>query len=287
VAEILRAAFLGPDTKNPNRATVLKALIAEAGALPPQKLSAAHVLEVEAIWRKRSPFTRHNYAKALRQVLRWLWEHHGAPKLDGAVPRTTSPRPRNVTVHDDERAALLTAAPPHLRLWLLLCGDLAIRSGTAIRIGPEHFNRQRGTLSFTTKCDEHLTLPVTTAIEALIDKCNPHDSLPYVCQLWREHSRTIKRGGHPSTFRTNTLREQFTQLRKRLGLRRVTLHDHRRTAAVAMLEHSRDVRDVQALLGHKNLTSTFHYLDHQLRPISRHTLELIKRPKAQDEERTA
>jgi len=197
------------------------------------------------------------------------------------------PRPRNVTVTDDERAALLAAAPAHLRLWLLLCSDMAIRSGTAIRIGPQHWNRQRGTLSFTTKCEERLTLPVTTEIETLIDQCDPNDPLPFVCQLWREHSRTIKRGGHPSTFRTNTLREQFTQLRNSLGLRRVTLHDHRRTTAVAMLRHTHDVREVQALLGHKNLQSTFWYLDHDLRPIRRDTLELIKRPQPQEAKRTA
>ena len=52
----------------------------------------------------------------------------------------------------------------------------------------------------------------------------------------------------------------------------------RRTAAVAMLEYTRDVRDVQALLGHRNLPSTLWYLDHDLRPIKRSTLELLKRP---------
>jgi site-specific recombinase XerC len=55
-------------------------------------------------------------------------------------------------------------------------------------------------------------------------------------------------------------------------------HDLRRTTAVAMLRATHDLRDVQAILGHKNLTSTMWYLDHELRPVKRSTLELIKRP---------
>jgi integrase/recombinase XerC len=246
-------------------------------------------MEIDAALRTKgyAHSTRWNYAKALRQLLRWLWEHHGAPKLDAQIRKYSMPRPRNVTVRDDERAALLDAAPAHLRLWLLLCSDLAIRSSTAADLAPSHYNRQRGTLSFTTKCDEHMTLPITAAVEALINRCDPDNPESFVRQLWRANRTKHTRGAPLNTMDTNQLRRQLRHLRNALGMRRVTLHDHRRTTAVAMLEHTRDVREVQALLGHKNLQSTFWYLDHDMRPIHRHTLELIKKPKPQDEERTA
>ena len=57
---------------------------------------------------------------------------------------------------------------------------------------------------------------------------------------------------------------------------RIRPHDFRRTAAVKLLEHTRDVRDVQALLGHKRLANTVHYLDHVLSPVSLAALESIK-----------
>ncbi len=75
------------------------------------------------------------------------------------------------------------------------------------------------------------------------------------------------------------LRNQFQKLRKSLGINHhITPHDLRRTSAVAMLEFSHDVREVQALLGHRNLQSTLWYLDHDLRPVKRSTLEILKRP---------
>lgn len=165
-----------------------------------------------------------------------------------------------------------------MRLWLLLCADLAIRSGTAINIAPAHYNAQRGTLSFTTKCDEHLTLPVTGEIQALIDQCDQNNPESFVRQLWRRQRARPYRGARLKTMSINRLRKQYAELRHQLGIRKITAHDHRRTAAVAMLEHTKDVREVQALLGHKNLGSTFWYLDHDLRPIQRETLEAIKRP---------
>jgi integrase len=288
LVEILRAAFLGPGSGTPSRA-MAKALIAQAGSQPPSRLSSAHIIEINAQLRTNSyaASTRWNYSKALRQILRWLWEHHGAPKLDDSVRKYPKPRPRNITARPDEIATILAAAPDHMRLWLLFCSDLAIRSGTAIRLGPAHYNRQRGTLSFTTKCDEHLTLPVTAEIESLIRLCNLNNPESFVHQLWRAYHATPRRGGQLRTLTTNGLRDRFAHLRKQLDLRRITPHDLRRTTAVNMLEHSRDIRDVQGLLGHKDLNSTVWYLDHALRPIQRNTLELIKRPHPAQEEKTA
>ena len=226
---------------------------------------------------KYATSTRAYRAKALRQILRWLWENHGAPKLDSHVRRYASPRPRNVTVTEQEREALFAAAPPHMRLWLLLCSDLAIRSGTAIALGPRHFNTHTGTLTFTTKYDERLTLPATAEIRALIATCDTSDPLSFVRQLWQRQHHADHMTGRCTTLTADALRHSYTRMRKRLGItRKLVPHDFRRTTAVAMLRHSGDIRDVQAVLGHRSLQSTIWYLDHDLRPVKRASLELIK-----------
>jgi integrase len=71
----------------------------------------------------------------------------------------------------------------------------------------------------------------------------------------------------------------YRRLLKTVGIKRkLTPHDFRRTTAVHLYEQTHDARDVQALLGHRSLGSTIWYLDHDLRPVNRNTLELIKLP---------
>jgi len=136
-----------------------------------------------------------------------------------------------------------------------------------------------------------LTLPVTDAIEALLSDCNHTSRTCYVRQLWLREKGTVGRKPKATNSKgSHHLNRIFTDLRRKLGLeRRFVPHDLRRTAAVGMLEATGDIRDVQALLGHRNLNSTLWYLDHDLRPVSRSTLELIKgkRTNHPKEEKTA
>jgi integrase len=205
------------------------------------------------------------------------------------VRKTPSPSPRNVTADHGEVDALIDHAPAHLRLWILLCSDLAIRSGTASALSPRHYHQHAGTLEFTTKYQERATLPVTDAVRELIEACDQTADIPFVRQLWTQNhtGRRLQPEAKHRSFNV-TLHIQFQQLLKSAGItRRITPHDLRRTTAVAMLDYTKDVRAVQALLTHKRLTSTIWYLDHNLRPVQRQTLEFIKRPPAQKEERTA
>jgi integrase len=258
----------------------MRSIIAEAGSLNPKKLSSAHAAEIDHKL-KISHYalsTKKNYANSIRKLLKWLWEAHGAEKTDSEIQHYTGVRPRNVTVRNEEAERLLEAAPPFLRLWLLLCADLGIRSGTSAIIAPENYDPRRNELRFTTKMGAKLTLPVTDEIQALIMPCDHTSSTPYVRQLWVKETKGQR--GRPvgtKAKKTTHLNRLMTELRMSLGLtRRFTPHDLRRTVAVAMLETTNDVRDVQALLGHRNLGSTLWYLDHDLRQVKRQNLELIK-----------
>lgn len=236
--------------------------------------------------------TKVSYARAAKRHLLWLWEHHGAKKLDGALRKYASIRPRNVTATDEERELVLNAAPPHLRLWLLLCSDLAIRSGTATILNPGHYDRHTRKLTFKTKRDESVMIPVTEEIAQLLNDCDFSSTVSFVRQLWNKNKTRqmiAYRGRMPDPHgQSATLSALFCKLRRSLGIdRKLTPHDLRRTTAVAMYEHTKDVRDVQALLGHTSLASTIWYLDHHLRPIQRATLELIKRSASARKEQTA
>jgi integrase/recombinase XerC len=211
--------------------------------------------------------------------------YHGAPKLDELITRQPGLRPRNVTATDAEKQTLLHGLPGHLHLMLLLCSDLAIRSGTASRIAPTHYDQARGILSFATKAGERLTLPTTSAIAEVLDTCDLESQTPFVMQVWMR----INGGRKPDPMtRFPPFVQQFAVARRALGIhRKLTFHDFRRTTAVGMLRASGDVRDVQALLGHRTLASTIWYLDHDLRPVKRATLELIKTPNWRKDTKTA
>lgn len=212
-------------------------------------------------------------------MLRWLWEAHGAPKLDRYVPNLTPPRPRNVTATRAEIDALIAHARPALRAMLILCSDLAIRSGTAVKIGYDNYDPERHTLSFTSKKDAHVTLATTQAVQELIDQCDPNSRLPFISQI---RAREVARRGRPSRhpqMNVGTLHVELKALRAKLGItKRIIFHDLRRSAAVAALRYTGNLRTVQSLLGHRSLQSTIWYLDHDLYPVDTDTLEAIKKP---------
>jgi integrase len=175
--------------------------------------------------------------------------------------------PRNVTATADERNKLIAAAAPHLRCWLLLCSDLAMRSGTAAKIAPRHYDAARGTLTFSTKKGREMCLPITAELEGMLRPlANADAATPFVCLLHRN-----------GRIHVENLRAAMRRLMKRLGInRRIIAHDLRRTTAVQVYEGSHDLRLVQAVLGHRHLASTLHYLDHRMTKVGAPTLELAK-----------
>jgi integrase len=246
------------------------------GHLRPSQLNARVVRAINGkIDESENHFTRKNRANAVRWLLRKL-EDCGAPSLTNEVVKVTQPRPRNVTATEDERNRILKASPPHLRCWLLMCSDMAIRSGTAAKLGPEHYDAARRELTFTTKYQARQRLPVTGELAALLDTCTK-PGVPFVGQLPRAaalHRQPLHALEHMTV---NSLRKLFAATRRRLGIKRkLTAHDLRRTTAVRVYDATRDIRLVQALLGHGDLGSTIWYLDHHMTPVPSSALELAK-----------
>lgn len=229
--------------------------------------------------RRYAHVTRAVRCNTLRRMLRLLWEVEGAPKLDHHVPRLGSVRPRCVTATREQVDLLLEHASRTLRLMLLMCSDLAIRSGTAVRLAPQHYNPYTRELRFATKYDEKVGLPVTGDLALLLESCDLNSDLPFITQVRRlEQPRAAARMLSPIVD-PRRLRKELRQLRAQLGIdKRIVFHDLRRTTAVNLYRRTKDIRKAQALLGHHQLQSTFWYLDHDLEQIDLADLEAIKKP---------
>jgi len=244
--------------KNQNTAAALKTLCAKFGHEAPQQLTRAKVQAVCAEWAKNSQHTRSNYTKALKRFLRWLEEIGQAPaSLNRAVPRIYRPAPRTVIATDAERAAMLAAATPRLRFFLLLCADLGLRHKTATRICIANYEPQTRSLHFTTKGNTHQSLPVTSGIRVMIEALprGADPTEPIVNLL-----RPPRQEGHPPSKNPRFLKA-FNKLKTQLGIRaELHIHDLRRTMAEDVWSATRDIRAVQATLGHRSPITTVRYL---------------------------
>jgi len=151
----------------------------------------------------------------------------------------------------------------------LLCSDLAIRAGTAIKISPHNYDKGKRELRFNTKFGDKQTMPVTEEIAQIFAQVEKRSDTvtPYVQQL--------SRGGHMTLM---AMQAKLRKLRKKLKItKQITFHDLRRTTAVEAFDITKDLRVVQALLGHRHLAATLHYLDHDTTPVQVSMLELAKR----------
>ncbi len=155
-----------------------------------------------------------------------------------------------------------------------MCSDLAIRNGTALKMGPQHYDKGQGTLTFTTKYGNAQVLPVTDELRLLLDTCTD-TTRSFFSQLQRPGMQR-RNDGQPSR---NTPGLAFRKLKETLGIRvNLRPHDLRRTTVRRVYDRTRDLRLAQALLGHSDLAATAWYLQDALTPIPVSALEVAKLP---------
>ena len=223
---------------------------------------------------------------AIRAILRWLWGNHGAPKLDQHIRRYPGTRPRNITADREEidRSGVQRAAQPALVDTPLFRPRHPFRHSRAPRARRIPPANRRAPLHQQARCAPHAARH--RAVRELIDQCDLRDPRPFVRQLWPHRNGRQFQLTQIAADAT-PLRHAFQKLCKANGItRHIVPHDLRRTTAVAMLRHTHDVRDVQAILGHR---SSIHNLVSRPRSAARHALNLetIKRPTSFRERNTA
>ena len=201
--------------------------------------------------------------QGLRRVLRWL-ETIGAPRIADQLPKLPVPQPRERIATHEESAKILAEASPEMRCFILLVVDCGFRFSEALSAAPEFYDPLHQTITVRTKGGRYHTVPVSPQLQDIFAAArDPDTSKPFVEQLSRH--------GH---FGRGAARTQWEALQRIAGIREnLRIHDLRRTTAVNLYEDTKDLRAVQELLGHKSLSSTFHYLAHRdankLRPLMR------------------
>jgi integrase len=170
---------------------------------------------------------------------------------DLKVATAPSPDARIQTITQADIETLLDRASAGMKLFILLCLDAGLRSGTARQITRENWKPESGVLTFETKGDRHMTVPATARLATLL---NAAAGLAAPGQSLIAALSPISEKNFASNRRWNRLRKRCPvnqQLRP---------HDLRRTAATRLYQQTKDLRAVQQFLGHRSLLSTVRYI---------------------------
>ena len=229
--------------------------------MKPHSITKAHIVAMFMPWRERklAPKTQRQYNGRLRYLLRFLGV---AERLVQTIPHIKAVAPRGVIVQREVIEQVLGAAPPHLRLYLLLCSDTCIRSGTVVQLTEQNWNPETEQLCITTKANAVVTLPTSERLARLIREAVAYPASP-------ETPLVQRLGGPVTRWRGHAYGRQLKMLLKNLGLPAFTSHDLRRSQARRMYETTKDLRLAQAILGHSNIASTFYYLMPHIKQVTR------------------
>ncbi len=245
-------------------------IIAETGSKRPGHITATEVTRMWTGWteRKLAPATMRAYTQGLRWLLRYLGV---AERIIQTIPRGHKAPPRGTTYAHHEIAEQLAAAEPGLRLYIMFCSDLAIRANTAMQMSEDDWDADAKVLRFTTKHNALVVLPVTERIAEMLAMIHryphPDRATPYVARLGGPNVRASPRASY---------RKKLIALQRDLGHKTGTSHDYRRSAARRLYDRTKDLRLVQALLGHASLETTLHYLYPQRMQLTAEQLEQNK-----------
>jgi len=174
--------------------------------------------------------------------------HHGGPTFKVPLMGPQHQRPNTAT--DEQIRKLLSAAPAHLKLFILLCWQCALRFSEAMSITPRFYDIDRKCFSVVVKGDKRRNLPAPPEVAAMIESTlqgDPDDSCI-----------AILRGRH--TLKGPAMRIAWRRLCQRCEVHDINPHDLRRTTATRLYEATKDIRAVQDYLGHSALVSTLRYL---------------------------
>jgi integrase len=225
------------------------------------------------MWKKRlKPSSIYVYNHALKNLVRNIAAMCARPDLLAQVPRCHYPEARKTICDPGEIEKLLAGAQPWLQTLILLAADAGLRRSDALKVGPEHYDADAATITIKMQKTKHsVTVPVTQRLAAALQAATP-------CQPGTPFAESQK--GNRIT--ESRLACAWQSLKKKTGVNpELWFHDLRRTVAVAIYEVSKDLRIVEQLLGHRNLSSTVRYLEHRDPAKLRPYLEAMHKPKSE------
>jgi len=167
------------------------------------------------------------------------------------------PKERVRELRDDEREALDRSIREDYRPWYLFL-HLSGRRFKETLIRWSDVNWEAGEITTVGKGDMRVWTPITPSIRDILKSCRGHHPefvFTFVAQ--RSHQGKIAGRRYPITYDGG--QTQWTRDRLRSGVKDFRLHDHRHDRATKLLRQSRNLKLVQRVLNHANITTTAKY----------------------------
>lgn len=222
------------------RRTLLRRLLRHLPA-EPAAVTPAHLV---AWWQSLShlaPATRRAHHCAAATFLAWVRAcGHPCPDVATLIRRPTVPRPRPQTLTATEVDTLRrTPLPWGHRLCVTLMLDLGLRVGDVAGVRGEDVDHDAATITVRGKGGHVDVLPCPSAVLAMVPA---HTAGPVA----------------PTT--PETVSRWVSESLALAGISGRTPHALRRTFATMAVERGASMRDVQALLRHRSIATSDHYL---------------------------
>lgn len=188
--------------------------------------------------RRAKPGTIIKELSVLRAALRW--QDKNTPAII-EMPRHPPPRDRYLT--REEYRKLRDAAPaPHIGVFIVTAYSTAGRAGAVLELTWDRVDFRRGLVQLATE-DEHgnkgrALVPMTDSLRTALEAAHRGALTEYVVEYAGRKVRSIRKG--------------FQTACARAGLKCVTPHVLRHTAAVHLAEAGTPMSEISQFLGHTN-----------------------------------
>lgn len=237
----------------------LEPLIVTMGNQPIERIGPAAIDRWARQIGHLSPATRHAYLITTRMFCAWLVKENVIrrnPLVD--MPNIRQPRtvPRALSV--DDIAKVLSAAPDERALailWLMVGMGLRCAEVAGLEVG--NYDRVARTMLIVGKGGHERVLPVPDEVAAAVNL--------YTTSTGIQAGPLIRSKSSSAGLQPHTVSSMVAGWMKDAGIKQrafdgVSAHACRHTAASDVLDRNPDLRIVQAMLGHANLSSTAIYL---------------------------
>lgn len=191
--------------------------------------------------------TIHTELGHLRMVLRWSERHRLISKASD-IERPAKPRAGEKHLTADEVMSLIDAcAMPHLKLFVHLAFATAGRAGAILGLTWDRCDFERGKIDLEDpRMDAphkgRAIVPMTRTIRAALLDARQGALSPFVIEWGGARVTSVKKG--------------LASAAARAGLRKVTPHMLRHSAAVRLAEDGVPMEEIASFLGHRNVSVT-------------------------------
>lgn len=191
--------------------------------------------------------TLHTELGHLRMVL--VWAHkHGLIAAAPFIERPPKPKPRDRHLsHDEVRRLADACAMPHLKLFVHVAYGTAGRAGAILGLTWDRCDFEHGRINLedpdlVAPHKGRAVVPMTRTVRAVLQEARQGALSPYVVEWAGERVGSVKKG--------------LAAAARRAGLRHVTAHMLRHSAAVRMAESGERLDEIASYLGHSDIKVT-------------------------------